>query len=161
MIAPDRSADLRAVVAHELDRVRRGQVPGRFARDGAVSLIAARGVEVTARAAEVVRAALRDHVQLHARGHDARVGPARRDLHLFERVEVEVQGRAAGGAHVGDVHAVDVPRVVRGSGAFGDVHRLLARLAAADVDAVDLHGRGGLHDRPWVAGARNLLELDT
>ena len=43
---------------------------------------------------------------------DARIRAARGDLHLFERVEVEVQRRRACGAHVGDVHTVDVPGVV-------------------------------------------------
>src|SRR4029079_2324733 len=150
-------ADLAAEVTNEVDAVRAVEIADGLGRHRSLGLIAARGVEVTARAAEVVRAALRDHVQLHARGHDARIRTARRHLHLFERVEVEVQRRAPDRAHVGDVDAVHVPGVLVRGRARADIDGLLTRLVAADVDTVDLNSGGLLENRPGVTRGRDLL----
>src|SRR6185436_16255860 len=98
-----------------------------------VGLIAAAGVQRARRAAEVVRAALGHDVDLHARGLNARIGAAGRDLHFLERVEVVVRRGRTGGGEVGDVDAVDVPRRLRADRAFGNVDRLLAGLVSADV----------------------------
>ena len=79
------------------------------------------------------------------------VGAAGRDLHLLEHVEVVVGRRRAERGHVGDRDAVHVPRVVAAARALGLVVRLLARLGAADVDAVDDDAGNGLQDDPRVA----------
>ena len=160
-ILPEWSAAFRTVVANEIDLVGRVQVVRGLARNGGRGLQAVRRVHVPAGPADFVRAALGDHVQLHARRFDTRVGTAGGGLHLFERVEIEVQRRRAGGAHVGDVHTIDVPGVVASERAFGVVVRLLTAQASADVDAVDLHAGNGLHDRPQVTRLRDFVHLHT
>ena len=159
VIPPDRSTDLGAVVAQVVDPIGANQIAGGFPRHLGLGRQAFRRVEVAARTLEVVRATLGDHVQLHARRLNARVGAAGGDLHLFERVEVVVGRRGTGGAHVGDVHAVDVPRVVASQRALGDVVRLLAALGAAHVDAVDHHRGNRLQNRPRIPRSWNLLQL--
>ena len=106
-----------------------------------------------------VRPLAQHHVQLHAAGGILRVGAARRDRHFLEAVEVVVERRRAGRAHVGDRHAVEAPGVVGRLRALGVVVRLLARFGAADVDAVHVHRGHGLHDHPGIARARDVLEL--
>ena len=64
---------------------------------------------------------LQHEVQLGARRRVRRVGAAGGHGHLLEHVEVVVRRRRAGGAHVGDRHAVEVPRVVALLRAFRDV----------------------------------------
>ena len=106
-----------------------------------------------------VAALLEDHVQLHARRRVLRVGAARRHRHFLEHVEVVIGRRGAERAHVGDRHAVDRPRVVARARSLADVVGLLARLGAADVDAVDVDRRHGLHHDPRVARRRDILQL--
>ena len=89
-ILPEWSAAFRTVVANEIDLVGRVQVVRGLARNGGRGLQAVRRVHVPAGPADFVRAALGDHVQLHARRFDTRVGTAGGGLHLFERVEIEV-----------------------------------------------------------------------
>ena len=159
-VADDRSAGFDAHVIDVVDLVDDGEIARRLARDRRIRLPGVLGREVAGRPGEVVRAALGDHVHLHARGLDARVGATRRDLHLLERVEVVVGRRGAERADVGDVDAVDVPRRLVGRGTLAGEVRLLAGLVATDVDAVDEHAGRLLEDDPRVAAAGNGLELD-
>ena len=62
-------------------------------------------------------------------------------------------------AHVGHGHAVDAPGVVGRLRALGVVVGLLARLRAADVDAIHVDRRHRLHHDPGIAGARQVLQL--
>src|SRR5204863_8455776 len=80
-------------------------------------------------------------------------------LHFLEHVEVVIGWRRAGRRHVGDRDAVDVPRVVAARRPLGLVIRLLARLGAADVHAIDDDAGDGLEDDPRVARRGNALQL--
>src|SRR5258706_81587 len=119
-----------------------------FQRVGSESLPVLAGLEGTARTLDVVRAAVGDHIDLDTRSHDARIAAAGGELQFFERIEVVVRRRGAGGGEVGDVHTVNVPRRLIAGRALRDVTGLLARLVAADVDAVHLHAGGLLQDDP-------------
>jgi len=106
-----------------------------------------------------IGAGLQHEVHLHARRRLAGVGAAGRDLHLLKHVEVVVARRRSQRAHIGDRNAVHEPRVVAGRRPFGDVVGLLARLRAADVDAIDDDAGHRLQHYPRVARARNVLQL--
>ena len=106
-----------------------------------------------------VGARLQHEVHLHARRGLPRVDAASRHLHLLEHVEVVVARRRSERAHVGDRDAVHVPGVVGGRRPLGDVVRLLPRLGAADVDAIDDDAGHGLQHDPRITRAGNVLQL--
>ena len=107
---------------------------------------------------EAIGPAAGDEVDADAAGLLRRIRAAGRDLHLLHHVEVVVDRRRARRRHVGDVHAVERPFVVAGVGAAADVARLLAGLAAADVDAVHRDVRHALEHDPRVARRGNVLQ---
>ncbi len=115
--------------------------------------------EEAARPVDVVRAPLRHHVEVRAGRDEGDVVASRRDLQLLERVEVVVGRRGADRGDVGDVDAVDVERVGAHARALGGVARLLARLRAADVHAIDEDAGHRLEDDPRVASRRDRRQL--
>ena len=162
LVLDDRAAGVEAVVLDVLDLVGVQDAEGLQLGRDVGGLEEGVGQVEAAGQAHPVAAAAGDHVQRDAAGLNGNIGrAARRDVQLFEHVEVVVQGRAAEGRRVGDVDAVDRPGVVSalvaryaraGRVALGDEARLLAGLVAADVLAVDHDGRGQLHDDPGVSG---------
>ncbi len=79
------------------------------------------------------------------------------DRHFLERSVVVVEARGAGA--FGHHHAFDHRPVLIGFGVVGRIAGLRARGAAADVDALELHGGRGRHDRPQVACVRQRRQL--
>ena len=105
--------------------------------------------------AELIAAALADELR-----DDARVwhlGGVRRraDEHLFERAVVEIE--AGGSRAFRRVDALDERTILAGV-AVGEVRRLRAGGAAADVDAVERHRRRRGQQRPHVARVRDRRE---
>src|SRR5207237_6051361 len=72
-ISDDRSARFEAVIADLIDRVGRGEIGLRFGGDDRLGLKLLVRPEVSAGACEIVRAALRDEVDLYARGAQSRI----------------------------------------------------------------------------------------
>ncbi len=124
-----------------------------------VGLQLSRRVEVARGAVRLVGAALRDHVQRHARHGDRGIGASRGHLDFLELVEVVIRRGRAERGHVGDRDAVHVEGVLARVGSHPDVGGLLSALAAGDVQAVHLHSRHLLDDDPRVAPGRNALQF--
>ena len=96
---------------------------------------------------------------MRARRLDAWIAAAGSDLDLFERIEVIIGGRTADRADIGDVHAIDVERLLRIGGPSSDYDVLLTAFRAADVYAIELNARRQTHDDEWVATGRKLLQF--
>ena len=104
---------------------------------------------------ELVGAALDHKIEADTAGRLCDLLARRRDLDLLEVVVVEIRRRGAGQRHIGHHDAVDGPdRILRASSLRREV-RLLARLIARDVHAVDEHSCHRPQQRERVAGGRN------
>ena len=158
LVALDRAADFEAEVVDVLDRRARARALRANLVGDVVGLERVVRVVDAAAALEAIGSAARHEVDADAAGLLRRIRAAGRDLHLLHHVEVVVDRRGAGRRHVGDVHAVERPLVVAGAGAAADVARLLAGLAAADVDAIHRDVRHALEHDPRVARRRDVLQ---